>query len=73
MKVSDGANIDFIGANEPVNEILGFDETDTEFLYFNEADESANTSDAEENLQRDIRLILQEHFRNVSKKWGNSE
>lgn len=73
MEVSDDADIDFIGADEPDNEILGSDGTDTEFLCFDEADEAANTSDVEENLQRDIRLILQEHSGNVSKKWGNSE
>ena len=73
MKAPDDADIDFIDADEPDNEILGFDETDIEFLCSYELDESANTSDGEENLQRDIRLILQEHFGNVSKKWGNSE
>ena len=57
--------------DEPNNEILGFDETVTEFLYFDEPNDSANTSDGEENLQRDICLILQEHSGNVSKKWGN--
>ena len=71
MKVPDDADIDFISVDEPNNEILGSDETDTEFLYFDEPDDSANTSDGEENLQRDICLILQEHFGNVSKKWGN--
>ena len=57
--------------DEPNNEILGFDETVTEFLYLDEPNDSANTSDGEENLQRDICLILQEHSGNVSKKWGN--
>ena len=73
MKVPDDADIDFIDADEPDNEILGSDETDIEFLCSYELDESANTSDGEENLQRDILLILQEHSGNVSKKWGNSE
>ena len=57
-KVSDGADIDFIGANEPDIELLGPDRTDTELLCSDEADESSNTSDVKENLQRDIRLIL---------------
>ena len=70
MKASDGAGIDFIGADEPDNEILGSDESDTAFL---SSDESANTSDGEEKLHQDIRLILQENSGNVSKKWGNSE
>ena len=73
MKVSDGVDIEFIGTDELDNEILGSDGTNIEFLYSDEADESAKTSNAEENLQWDIRLILQDHFGNVSKKWGNSE
>ena len=82
MKASDGAGIDFIGsdepdneilgADEPDNEILGSDESDTAFLSFDESDESANTSDGEEKLHQDIRLILKENSGNVSKKWGNS-
>ena len=68
IKALDGADIDLISADEPDNEILGSDESDTVFLNSNELDESANTSDGEENLQRDIRLILQENFGNVSKK-----
>ncbi|KAK7833453.1 e3 sumo-protein ligase mms21 [Quercus suber] len=36
---------------------------------------SASTSDldSEEGLERDLRLILQEHFSDIVKKWGNSE
>ena len=68
MKASNGAGIDFIGADEPDNEILGSDESDTAFLSFDEFDESANTSDGEEKLHQDIRLILQENSGNVSKK-----
>ena len=53
------------------------DEAENEILSSDEADEtrngSANTSNCEENLQQDIQLILQEHFDNVIKKWGNSE
>ena len=76
MKASNSAGIDLIGANEPGNEILGTDESDTVFLSSNEPDEfdeSAKTSDGEEKLHRDIRLILQENSSNVSKKWGNSK
>ena len=50
MKVPNDADIDFIDADEPDNEILGSDETNTEFLCSYELDESANTSDGEENL-----------------------
>ena len=73
IKALDSADIDLISADKPDNEILNSDESDTVFLSSNELDELANTSDGEENLQRDIRLILQENFGNVSKKWGNSE
>ena len=73
MKASNGAGIDFIGADEPDNEILGSDESDTAFLSSNESDKSANTSNGEEKLHQDICLILQENSGNVSKKWGNSE
>ena len=73
MKATDGAGIDFIGADEPDNEILGSDESDTAFLSSNESDKSANTSNGEEKLHQDICLILQENSGNVSKKWGNSE
>ena len=73
MKASDGAGIDLIGADKPDNETLGSDESDTAFLSSDESDESANTSDGEEKLHQDIRLILQENSGNVSKKWGNSE
>ena len=52
MKASDGAGIDFIGADEPDNEILGADEPDNEILASDESDtaflsfdDSANTSD----------------------------
>ena len=51
MKVPDDADIDFIGVDEPDNEIFGSDETDIEFPYSDEPDDSANTSDGEENLQ----------------------
>ena len=73
MKASDGAGIDFIGADEPDNEILGADEPDNVILGSDESDESANTSDGEEKLHQDICLILQENSGIVSKKWGNSE
>ena len=73
MTASDGAGIDFIGADEPDNDNLGSDESDTDFLSSDESDESANTSDGEEKLHQDIRLILQENSGNVSKKWGNSD
>ncbi|KAK7819164.1 flavin mononucleotide hydrolase 1 [Quercus suber] len=76
MKVSDSADSDLIGADEPDNEILSSGESDTAFLSSDEpdeSDESAKTSDGEEKLHQDIRLILQENTGNVSKKWGNSE
>ena len=60
-------------SNEADIESLGSDGADIESLSSNEAHESAATSDGEDNLQRDIRLILQEHSGNVIKKWGNSE
>ncbi|KAK9992046.1 hypothetical protein SO802_027031 [Lithocarpus litseifolius] len=63
LKLSNDANI----------EIHGIDEADTESFGSVEADESATTSDGEDNLQQDIRLLLQEHSGNVIKKWGNSE
>ena len=71
MKASDGAGIDLVGADEPDNEILGSDESDTAFLSSDEPDESdvsTKTSDGEEKLHQDIRLILQENSGNVSKK-----
>ena len=76
MKASDNAGIDLISVGEPDNEILNFNESDTAFLSSDEPDESnesAKTSDGEEKLHRDIRLILQENSSNVSKKWGNSK
>ncbi|KAK7837082.1 protein dmr6-like oxygenase 1, partial [Quercus suber] len=76
MKVSDGAGSDLLGADEPDNEILSSDESDTAVRSSDEpdeSDESAKTSDGEEKLHQDIRLILQENTGNVSKKWGNSE
>ncbi|KAK7827204.1 hypothetical protein CFP56_031323 [Quercus suber] len=76
MKVSDGAGSDLLGADEPDNEILSSDESNTAFRSSDEPDESdelAKTSDGEEKLHQDIRLILQENTGNVSKKWGNSE
>ena len=63
MKLSNEADIEFLGS----------DGADIESLISNEAHESATTSDGEDNLQRDIRLILQEQSGNVIKKWGNSE
>ena len=46
-------------------EFLGTDGADTESL--------SSISEDEVNVQRDIRLLLQEHSGNVVKKWGNSE
>ena len=63
MKLPDDVNMEFLGSNGANTKTLGSDE----------ADESATTSDGEDNLQRDIRLILQEHSDNVIKKWGNLE
>ena len=63
MKLSDNAEIEF----------LGTDGGDTESLDFDETDVSVTISEGEVNLQRDIRLLLQEHSDNVVKKWGNSE
>lgn len=34
---------------------------------------STSITEGEENLQRDLQLILHEHSDNVIKKWGNSE
>ena len=63
MKLSDNAEIEF----------LGTDGGDTESLDFDETDVSITISEGEVNLQRDIRLLLQEHSDNVVKKWGNSK
>ena len=71
MKASDNAGIDLISVGEPDNEILNFNESDTAFLSSDELDESAKSSDDEKKLHREIPLILQENFGNVSKKWGN--
>lgn len=54
---SDGAATKFIGADESVETLNG----------------STSFAEGEENLQRDLRLILQEQSSNVIKKWGNSE
>ena len=54
---SDGAATKFIGADESVETLNG----STSFI------------EGEENLQRDLRLILHEQSSNVIKKWGNSE
>ena len=45
-------------------ELLGFDVADEAKI------ESACTTDSEEGLERDFRLILQEHSDNIVKKWG---
>ena len=50
MKVSNDADIDLIDADEPDNEFLGCNKTNTTFFCSDEADESANTFDGEENL-----------------------
>ena len=34
---------------------------------------SAWATDNDESLERDLRLILQEHSGNIVKKWGNSK
>ncbi|KAK7831726.1 hypothetical protein CFP56_027080 [Quercus suber] len=63
MKLSDNAEIEF----------LGTDGADIEYLGSDEIDVSATISEGEVNVQRDIKLLLQEHSGNVVKKWGNSE
>ena len=57
----------------PILSFLALTGPITESFSSNEADELATTSNGEDNLQRDIRLILQEHSSNITKKWGNSE
>ena len=49
------------------SELLGF----VEFMEARNG--SACTTDSDESLVRDLRLILQEHSNNIVKKWGNSE
>ena len=48
-------------------ELLGFDE------FVEARNGSACTTDSDESLVCDLQLILQEHFGNIVKKWGNSE
>ena len=55
MKLSDNAEIEFRGIDGADTESLGSDETEV----------SATISKSEVNLQRDIRLLLQEHSGNV--------
>ena len=50
MKASDGAGIDFIGADELDNEILGADEPDNEFLGADEPDNEILGADEPDNV-----------------------
>ena len=54
---SDGAATKFSGVDESVETLNG----------------STSIAEDEEDLQRDLQLILHEHSRNVIKKWGNSK
>ena len=77
-----------IGSDEAYNELsaapsvskgvkLGSDEVKSALLGFDESDEGGNesvcASDCDESLERDLRLLLQDHFGDIVKKWGNSE
>ena len=56
---------------------LGSDEVESALLGSDESDEGGNesvcASDCEESLERDLRLLLQDHSSDIVKKWGNSE
>ena len=56
-----------LGSNVVESALLGTDESEEA------GNESVCASDCDESLERDLRLILQEHYADIVKKWGNSE
>ena len=77
-----------VGSDEADNELsaassvwtgvnLGSDEVESALLGSDEFDEGGNesvcASDCDESLERDLRLLLQDHSGDIVKKWGNSE
>ena len=56
---------------------LGSDVVESALLSTDESKEVGNesvcASDCDECLERDLRLLLQEHFDDIVKKWGNSK
>ena len=65
------ALFDLINAKEVSNVV------ESEILGSDESKEARNglvcTTDSDENLERDLQLILQENSGNIVKKWGNLE
>ena len=74
--------------NEALNELsavpsnstnvkLGSDAVESALLGTDEFEEVGNesvcASDCDESLERDLRLLLQDHSGDIVKKWGNSE
>ena len=61
----------------PIDSYLVSDVAESELLGSDESEKARNGSacstDHDESLVCDPRLILQKHFGNIVKKWGNSE
>ena len=64
-------------SSAPIDSYLVSDVVESELLDSDESEEARNgsacTTDHDESLVRDPRLILQEYSGNIVKKWGNSE
>ena len=87
LMVSDVAAAQFLNSDKiiearyelsvPIDPNQVSDVVESELLGSNESVEARNgstcTTDSDERLVRDLRLILQEHFGNIVQKWGNSE
>ena len=56
-----------LGSNVVESALLGTDESEEV------GNESIYASNCDECLKRDLRLLLQEHFDDIVKKWGNSK
>ena len=74
---SDADNESSAASSVSTGVYLGSDEVESALLGSDESVEGENESgcapDCDESLERDLRLLLQDHSDDIVKKWGNSE